>query len=117
MFIILLVAGNTMAQSIRERTNELGVLKTIGFGDGRDAGAGPARVVLHRDRRRRPRPGVRLAHHRAGDPTDGLLPIFYFPHEIWFSASCSSSARPRHRIPAGVQASRLRIVDALRRTG
>jgi putative ABC transport system permease protein len=30
-FTILLVAGNTMAQAVRERTNELGVLKAIGF--------------------------------------------------------------------------------------
>ena len=30
-FTILLVAGNTMAQSVRERTQELGVLKAIGF--------------------------------------------------------------------------------------
>ena len=34
MFFILFVAGNTMAQSIRERTNELAVLKTLGFSDG-----------------------------------------------------------------------------------
>lgn len=32
-FVILLIAGNTMAQSVRERTNELGVLKTLGFTD------------------------------------------------------------------------------------
>ena len=30
-FTILLVAGNTMAQAVRERTSELAVLKTIGF--------------------------------------------------------------------------------------
>ena len=30
-FTILIVAGNTMAQSVRERTEELGVLKAIGF--------------------------------------------------------------------------------------
>ena len=35
MFTILLVTGNTMAQAVRERTNELAVLKTLGFGDGR----------------------------------------------------------------------------------
>jgi len=28
---LLLVAGNTMMQSVRERTNELGVLKSLGF--------------------------------------------------------------------------------------
>lgn len=32
-FVILLIAANTMAQSVRERTNELGVLKTLGFTD------------------------------------------------------------------------------------
>src|SRR5436309_11365675 len=30
-FTILLVAGNTMAQSVRERTQELGLLKAVGF--------------------------------------------------------------------------------------
>jgi putative ABC transport system permease protein len=37
-FTILLVAGNTMAQSVRERTNELAVLKTLGFASGAVAG-------------------------------------------------------------------------------
>lgn len=32
-FTLLLVAGNTMAQSVRERINELAVLKTLGFSD------------------------------------------------------------------------------------
>ena len=32
-FTILLVAGNTMAQSVRERISELAVLKTLGFQD------------------------------------------------------------------------------------
>ena len=35
IFMMLLVTANTMAQSIRERTSELAVLKTLGFGDGR----------------------------------------------------------------------------------
>src|SRR5512137_471056 len=33
-FIILLVTANTMAESVRERTSELAVLKTLGFSDG-----------------------------------------------------------------------------------
>ena len=32
-FTMLLVSANTMAQSVRERTSELAVLKTLGFGD------------------------------------------------------------------------------------
>jgi putative ABC transport system permease protein len=32
-FTLLLVTGNTMAQSVRERINELAVLKTVGFRD------------------------------------------------------------------------------------
>jgi putative ABC transport system permease protein len=32
-FTMLLVTANTMAQSVRERTNEIGVLKTLGFTD------------------------------------------------------------------------------------
>jgi putative ABC transport system permease protein len=32
-FIILLVVANTMAQSVRERTSEIAVLKTLGFSD------------------------------------------------------------------------------------
>src|SRR5262245_37555048 len=34
LFSILLVAANTMAQSVRERTSELAVLKTLGFSNG-----------------------------------------------------------------------------------
>lgn len=34
-FALLLVAGNTMAQAVRERTNELAVMKTLGFENGK----------------------------------------------------------------------------------
>ena len=37
-FTLLLVAGNAMAQSVRERTNELAVMKTLGFSDGKVMG-------------------------------------------------------------------------------
>lgn len=33
-FTLLLLAGNTMMQAVRERTNEIAVLKTIGFSSG-----------------------------------------------------------------------------------
>jgi putative ABC transport system permease protein len=35
VFTILLVSGNTMAMSVRERIKEIGVLKTLGFTKGK----------------------------------------------------------------------------------
>ncbi len=45
-FVILLIVGNTMAQSVRERTSELGVLKTLGFTDRAVLGLVLAEAVL-----------------------------------------------------------------------
>ena len=45
-FTLLLVAGNTMAQSVRERIGELAVLKTVGFRDGTVLGTVLAESVL-----------------------------------------------------------------------
>ena len=71
LFTILLVSANTMAQAIRERTNELAILKTLGFSDGRILGAGAGRVLPDRDRRRRARPGGGVADRRR---TSGCRP-------------------------------------------
>jgi putative ABC transport system permease protein len=38
LFTVLLVCGNTMAQAVRERTNEIAGLKTLGFSDARVLG-------------------------------------------------------------------------------
>lgn len=45
-FTLLLVTGNTMAQSVRERIGELAVLKTVGFRDGTVLGIVMAESVL-----------------------------------------------------------------------
>jgi putative ABC transport system permease protein len=45
-FTMLLVTANTMAQSVRERTNEIGVLKTLGFSNGGILGMVLAESVL-----------------------------------------------------------------------
>jgi putative ABC transport system permease protein len=45
-FTLLLVVGNTMAQSVRERVPELAVLKTLGFGDGAVLGFVLAEALL-----------------------------------------------------------------------
>ena len=78
-FTILLVTGNTMSQAVRERTGELGVLKAMGFTNaqvlslvlaescvlavlGGGLGLGLAWLMIAR-----------------GDPTGGMLPLFFFP--------------------------------------
>src|SRR5205823_6498492 len=79
-FTILLVTGNTMSQSVRERTGELGVLKALGFTNGQvlgfvlaescllaalggGLGLGLACLVV---------PGV-------GAGLSNMLPMFFFP--------------------------------------
>jgi putative ABC transport system permease protein len=117
MFTILLVSGNTMAQAIRERTNELAVLKTLGFSEGRIlwmvlmesaliavVGGGLGLALSY---------GLITA---TGDPTHGMLPAFYFPTPSLMAGIALVGALG---IASGIlpawQASRLRIVDALRR--
>ncbi len=59
-FTMLLVTANTMAQSVSERTNEIGVLKTLGFSGRTILGAGAQRVAVpdHHGRTRRAGTGV-----------------------------------------------------------
>ncbi|HEY4146237.1 ABC transporter permease [Pinirhizobacter sp.] len=45
-FTLLLLSGNTMMQAVRERTNELAVLKTIGFSNGSVLGMVLAESIL-----------------------------------------------------------------------
>src|SRR3954447_12011805 len=117
MFTILLVADNTMAQAIRERTNELAVLKTLGFGDGRIL----SMVLLESFVIALVGGGLGLALSYTlitltGDPTHGLLPAFYFPTPSVIAgvALVGALGIASGFLPAW-QASRLRIVDALRR--
>ena len=113
---LLLVAGNTMMQSVRERTNELGVLKSVGFSHRAILSLVLAESCLFAILGG----GVGLLLGSlavgAGDPTGGFLPIFYFPGKdlalgIFYVVLLGFVAGA---IPA-FQAMRLRIVDALRR--
>ena len=113
---LLLVAGNTMMQSVRERTNELGVLKSVGFSHRAILGLVLAESCLFAILGG----GVGLLLGSlavgAGDPTGGFLPIFYFPGKdlalgVFYVVLLGFVAGA---IPA-FQAMRLRIVDALRR--
>ena len=118
MFFILFVAGNAMAQSIRERTNELGVLKTIGFSDGRIL----ALVLLESCVIALVGGGIGLALSwliiAQGDPTNGMLPIFHFPtRDLIFGIGLVLLLGLGTGLLPAYQAGRLKIVDALRRTG
>ncbi|MCP3959467.1 MAG: ABC transporter permease [bacterium] len=116
-FTLLLVSGNTMALSVRERINELGVLKTLGFTDSHvlgmvlgesylvtllGGGAGLALVTLLT---------------RAFDLGGSILPTLYLPWTgVWVGlALLAAMGFISGAIPA-LQAQRLTIVDALRRT-
>jgi putative ABC transport system permease protein len=115
-FTILLVAGNTMAQAVRERREELGVLKALGFtnaqvlalvlaeslflsGLGGVAGLGLAWIFIAK-----------------GDPTHGTLPLFYLPPAdvaagLLFIAALGLATG----LPPALQAMRLNVAEALRR--
>jgi putative ABC transport system permease protein len=115
-FTMLLVAGNTMAQSVRERTNELGVLKSLGFSHRAVLGLVLAESCLLAVLGGGLGLGIGALLTGAGDPTGGFLPIFYFPPRdaalgVVFVLLLGFVAGA---LPA-VNAMRLRIVDALRR--
>ena len=115
--LILFVAGNSMAQSVRERINELGVLKTLGFGDGRIL----ALVLLESCTIAFLGGGLGLLLiwsfiKAVGDPTGGLLPIFNFPpRDVVIGAALVVLLGVGTGFLPAMQASRLKIVDALRR--
>lgn len=116
-FIILLVAGNTMAQSVRERTGELAVLKTLGFSHGQVLGLVLAESCLIAALGGAL--GLALAWALVtafGDPTKGFLPVFYLPgRDIAIGAALTLALGLVTGLLPAVQAMRLRIVDALRR--
>jgi putative ABC transport system permease protein len=116
-FVLLLVAGNTMAQAVRERTNELAVLKTLGFSHRQVL----ALVLAESGLLAFLGGGIGLAAAwavitAAGDPTGGFLPVFYFPgRDIALGAALALLLGLATGLLPAVQAMRLRIVDALRR--
>ncbi len=115
-FTILLVAGNTMAYAVRERTNELAVLKAIGFTDRAVLGLvlGESLVLTGLGGAI----GLSLAWLlvSTGDPTGGSLPMFYIPVKdlVTGVVLIGVMALVAGILPA-LQAQRLRIADALRR--
>lgn len=115
-FTILLVTGSTMSQAVRERIGELGVLKAIGFTNGQVLG-----LVLAESCALTVLGGVGglgfawLIISR-GDPTGGLLPLFFFPvRDLLIGLGLSVALGFVTGILPAQQAMRLRVADALRR--
>jgi putative ABC transport system permease protein len=118
LFGMLLVIGNTMAQSVRERTNELAVLKTLGFSNGLVlflviaescllALTGAALGLLFSWAVLTPVVGMMMKQ---------FLPVFYIPG--WGIALGLGIALVLGLLTGllpGIQAMRLKIVDALRK--
>ena len=117
-FTMLLVTGNTMAQSVRERTPEIGVLKTLGF-TGRvvttlvlaesvllTATGGYLGMV-----------GAYVTVEAVGGMVRQYLPVWEVPVDAWLSASWMILALGllAGAVPAW-NAQRLPIVQALRAT-
>ena len=116
LFTMLLVAANTMAQSVRERTSEVGVLKTLGFSStmilsivlaesvliallGGGLGLAAAWLIVQR-----------------GDPTGGLLPIFILPAaDVAIGAALIVGLGLVAGMLPAFSAMQLKITDALRR--
>jgi putative ABC transport system permease protein len=116
-FTILLVTGNTMSQSVRERTGELGVLKAVGFTNGQvltfvlaescllaalggGLGLALACVVV---------PGV-------GAGLSNMLPMFFFPpRDLLLGFGIAAALGITTGIFPALAAMRLRVGDALRR--
>ena len=116
-FTILVIAANTMAQAIRERTSELAVLKTLGFTDrkvlalvlleSRALAVAGGAIGL----------GLGFLLTNMGDPTGGFLPVFGVPSGDWLiGVGLVLTLGLATGILPGVQATRLRIVTALRKT-
>lgn len=115
IFIILLVTANTMAESVRERTSELAVLKTLGFSDGRVLALVLIESCLIAG------VGGLLGLAIAGAiipqiPTGSLLPRLYVPRaSLGIGIALVLGLGFVSGIFPALRAMRLRIVDALRR--
>lgn len=115
-FTILLVAGNTMAYAVRERTSELAVLKALGFTD-----RGVLALVLGESLALTLVGGVlglavAWVLISQGDPTNGSLPVFYLPgRDILLGLLLIVAMALVAGLLPALQAQKLRIADALRR--
>ncbi|MCI0537944.1 MAG: FtsX-like permease family protein, partial [Verrucomicrobiales bacterium] len=120
-FTILLVAGNTMAQSVRERTQELGVLKAVGFSNQLVLGVvlGESLVITLLGGAMGLALGwvVVMALGQAGF-IQTYFPLFFIPsRDLIIGTALAAALGFVAGILPALQAMRLRLADALRREG
>ncbi len=115
LFTILLIVANTMAQTVRERTSELAVLKTLGFSNGTVLALVLAESLFIALLGGGLGLAVAWGIVQLGDPTNAL-PAYLLPNDdivvgigLMLTLGVLAGALP------AIQAMRLRITDALRR--
>ena len=114
-FTILILTGNTMAQSIRERIPELAILKTLGFSDARVTALVLAESVLLLGL------GAALGMAAAAallpavnGSTGGRFPPLFVTGATWLlAAALALLLAAAVGLPPALRARRLRIVEAL----
>jgi putative ABC transport system permease protein len=114
-FTILVLTGNTMAQSIRERIPELAILKTLGFPDGTVTALvlGEALVLMFLGA------GIGMGVAVAVLPvvngaTGGRFPPLFVNPGTWLGAvALATGVALAIGLPPALRVRRLRIVDAL----
>jgi putative ABC transport system permease protein len=114
-FTILLLTGNTMAQSIRERVPELAILKTVGFSDGRVTALVLAEAFLLLVLGGGVGMGSAVAVMPAlNGATGGRFPPLFVSEGTWMlAAAIAVGLALCIGLPPALRARRLRIVDAL----
>lgn len=116
LFTILLVTGNTMAQSVRERTSELAVLKTLGF-----SGPSVLGLVLGESLFLAVSGGglglyLGWLIVKQGDPTGGMLPTWVLTTtDVVVGVGLILLLGTLAGLMPAVGAMRLKITDALRK--
>jgi putative ABC transport system permease protein len=114
-FTILILTGNTMAQSIRERIPELAILKTLGFSDGKVTALVLAEAVLLLVLGGGIGMGAAVAAMPAlNRSTGGRFPPLFVGAETWLlAAAVAAVVALCIGLPPALRANRLKIVDAL----
>jgi len=116
IFTLLLVTGSTMAMSIRERTAELAVLKTLGYPDFQVLLMVLMESVIYAGIGGGIGLGLAKLFTLSGDPTKGMLPSFFLSNANLLVGvlMIMVTGLVSGMIPAW-SAMRLQIVNALRR--